>query len=1745
MEIDRGLVIPNGYEIMDRIYKNERHEIFKAFSKEYNRDVVLKITRPELKDIKEISKLSHEYQILKGTDHPGIIKVLELLSLKGTVCLVEEYISGQTLAARILKGGFSMDDFFDIATGLVEAVAYIHSKGIVHKDINPNNILISEKNEIILIDFGISINFQNQTQELSTIDHIEGQLTYISPEQTGRTSYSISNGSDLYSLGIVLYEVLSDKPPFVSLDPLELIHYHLSRHPDPLSKIDKDIPTDLSNIINTLLEKNPDDRYQSAAGLLHDLNAIQQNITSGTVHTDFKPKQYDFYGRFKKTQRLYGRDDEINTLIHCLDLLGSKKSVLALVSGYSGIGKSVVVKQIQEPVIKKNGTFLSGKFDQYKRDIPYFAFIEVFDEAIKNILASSDENISYWREKLSNVLSANASLITEVIPNLELIIGKYPPTFKLQPAEQEFRFRMAFLDFIFCFTQPEAPLVIFLDDLQWSDMPSLQLIERILAAQGSSEILIIGAYRDNEIDELHHLNFTIKQLQIDGVLIESIELKPLDERTTTQIVADSFGMQIGQAEGLGNHVFKKTKGNPFFINRFLLSLFENKYMISDQHGEWHWDQNVLDNLGYTDNVIDLMTKELTDLPKKTQDIMKSAAVLGNSFSLSTLSIIGGISQIGVYQRLEPAVKGGYILPIDNNYRTLSLQEKGIEATLEEELGKINNGFKFLHDRVQQAAYALIPKENLAAVHLDTGRILYDNTPKAKLTESIFDIVSHFSDYVQLVVDPAEKKLICELFLIAGKKAKDSTSYNVAVKYLTNAYLLLDSNSWDTFYDVTFSVYSELGECEYLNGNHQKAEYLFEQILIHARTNFEKLRTYYTHSSLCHKVGNANKALLLGKNAMALYGIKFPDKPLSIKLTAGMEILKNLFLFSTKYRDIDKLNTIKECTDPEIIAINQYLIDIATSAYHLNQELMVIVVLRMIKFYLKHGFTDASGWGLSGFSVIVYSALGLSDRGLKLWDLTIRLHQKTNSPLIKAKLGYTVNAFHSHWKQHLNNGFNDNLANIQLCLANGDQSFIAYGICDYLWNKSACGIPLRQVVASTTEHLAYLKRTKNEIGHYFTAPKIQANKCLMGETPLLGHWDDDTFHQDEYFEQVSETGNLTALARYYNAKLQLFYFFGEYKKGLEWAEEGDKYMVNLLGFIIVPEWNFYFGLLIMESFSTLSPSDKKKYTKRYKTILKWFIHWNKGGSENFEQQYYILLAGEMQMKRKPNDAMVMYDKAINLSAQNGFTQYQAIANYQSAILMQAEGRTNQSLHYLRDAFTLYDKWDAVGICNYLQSKYPVLKNDRDFTRAGMVTGESSSSYTTSTSTVLDLNTVVKASQSLASVIKLDDLLERLIYIIIENTGAQKGVLILGKDNELYIRAEGNSEPGNTRVLDNLPVTGSAIVPEALVKYCWRTQEKVSLNNATLDSRYGGLPYVQKNKVVSALCFPFSNKGKNMGVIYLENNLLEGVFTSGRMEVLDLLSGQIGISIENALLYENLEVKVEERTRELAKEKEFAESQRAESIQQRKLADVERKKSDDLLLNILPLEIAEELKSKGSSEARLFDNVTVIFTDFVNFTNVSEKLSPHELVKMLNHCFGAFDHIMEKHGLEKIKTIGDAYLAVSGLPTLRDDHAVKATLAAFDILSWVKDPSNKCPFDIRIGLNSGPVVAGIVGFKKYVYDIWGDTVNTAARMETASENGRINISESTYQYIKDIFTCVSRGKIEAKNKGSINMYYVKFP
>lgn len=1522
-----------GFQLLKTIHKNNRNEIILANRIDDDKKVILKYSVIQDGNIDTVSRLGHEFDILKDLDHKGIPKVYELLINNGSVAIVQEFIDGTELRKLIFEKKPGFNEVFDIAIQLAGILSYIHEKGIIHKDINPGNVIITSDGSVKLYDFGISSNLNSETSDLLNVDKIEGTLVYISPEQTGRTAFSVTRASDFYSLGIMLYEMLAGKPPFDSIDPLEIIHFHLSRKPVPLNNVLSGLPDGFEQVISKLTEKNPDDRYHSGAGLIADLMTVKNHYVAKKPLENFKAGLNDIPNQYKQNQKLYGRETEIAELLDYFNNLHHLKSVLVLVAGYSGVGKSALIRHIKFPIIQNKGIFISGKFDQFKKDIPYYAFIEAIKDFIKNLLSESEVITDIWRNRISQVLGDNARLITDVIPQLTKIIDNQPEVTKLQPAEQEARFNMVILDFIYAFSTTESPLVIFLDDLQWADLPSLNLVKRILENPRDERVMIIGSYRDNEVDKGHPLQITLKQISESGGLVKSIHLQPLTLETTLQITADSFGMEKNEAFKLGKQVFTKTKGNPFFIHSFLKSLYDKKLVRFDTTKNWTWNQNEIDNLEYTDNVIDLMTSGLTDLPENTREILKFAAVLGNTFDLADLSDITQKTRPEVYTLLKPALKGGYLNSNDKSYRALAISAVHSDNLLNHQLQNETAQFTFTHDKVQQAAYNLILPGDLPSMHLKIGRLLLQNRTGQQLKEDIFELLNHFVHCFQLIEDGEEKTSIAQLCLMAGRKAKDSTSYSLGVVFLEMAAKLLGNNSWKHNYDLTYNVFIELGECEYLNDNPQNAERYFKEILGYAKTRFEKLKVYYIHSSLYLKIGNTSESLRLGLEAAKLYNIRFPENKTAIQATTLFTLAKYLFLFSTKYKNPESVFNLKDCNDEEIIALNKFLIDLATSAYQQDQNLMMLVIFKIVKSYLKYGFTDASGWGFSGFSVVVLSALKMQKRGFNLWDITIKLHQRTTSPIIKWRLNYTVLCFHNHWRNPFRNSIDDILETIKACVLNGDQIFTGYSAALYLRTRLNAGDNLKEILEVAEDHLSLIKNTKG--GMDFFLGFYQVAKALRGKTIDFG-LNDESFDENETLNRLLLEGNKTKLAFFHSAKCNYLYVIGKYNEALEESKIVKLYADNFLGDIQEVSFAFYSSLSISACYNHFSSGEKSRYLKIYRDNLKKMKLWAKGSPANFSQQYRLMQAEYFAINNKFDKALLFYEKTIQLALQNRIKHIEALANERVAMLCESNRLMKQSQMYMQNAWKAYNQWGAAGKCTLLEKQYPYLVKAEIKDKIQAFDGTLSTSN--SSKTALDLASVLKASQSIASQVKYDDLLKNLMHITIENAGAERGCLILQKNNRLCIEAIGISGSENLEILPSVPVNEMKILPDSVINYSWRSEEIVVLNDAPGEGQFSSDPFIQKNRVLSVLCLPISAVGKKIGLLYLENKLLKGVFNKNRIELLQMLSGQIGISIENALLYENLENKVEQRTKEIEKALVELKATQSQLIQAEKMASL---------------------------------------------------------------------------------------------------------------------------------------------------------------------------------------------------------------
>ncbi|MGB5941785.1 MAG: AAA family ATPase [Leeuwenhoekiella sp.] len=1638
MSLFSGLTTKTDYELKRLIFKNQNSEIYLAFDQINARQVILKKSLAQTRSAPKTNPVAHEHDVLKNLNHSGIPKAYELASDGKSLALVKEFVEGQNLKERLFKKELSVSEVLKIAVQLTEILEYVHDQELIHRDINPENILITQMDSVKLIDFAIATSVGTGEGAAKIQGQMEGSLCYISPEQTGRTTFSLTRASDFYSFGIVLYEMLAGKPPFDSADPLEIIHFHLSRNPISLNAIVKNLPEGLHKIVTKLLQKDPADRYRTAQGLLADLKRVFHHFESSTPLVEFKAGREDNAGQYQKVSKLYGRDADISRLLQYYEELDQLKSILVLVSGYSGVGKSAIITHIKPLVVDDNGVFLSGKFDQFKKDIPYYAFIEAIQEFIKNLLSQPEEIITQWRKRILSVLGDNAALIVEVIPLLSKIIPATDTVIKLQPAEQESRFNKVLLDFVYVFASAENPLVLFLDDLQWADLSSLNLVKRILQAPRNKNVFILSAYRDNEVGKGHPLMITVGQID-ETQKIKKLHLEPLDLETTCKITEGSLGMSVKNAEKLGAMVFGKTKGNPFFTHNFLKSLYDKKLVRTDQKGKWIWNAGDIDALGYTENVVDLMTEGLTDLPKPTQNLLKNAAVLGNTFYLKDLVSIVSATPNEVFKELLPAVREGYLTTATTNPNIPESASDDPALYHDVSASYESLVFSFGHDKIQQAAYGLIDEDENAFMHLKIARLLVENWSELQLQENVFELLNLYAQGLHLLEDKPEKLKIAGYCLAAGRKAKDSISYSLGVRVLDMGKNLLPKDSWSSHYGLTYNITIELGECEYLSDNPKKAESHFKNLLNRAKTRFEKLQVYYLHASLYLKIGNTSKSLQLGMDAMRLYNMRFPKKKSAIQFAAMRKVAKYLFLFSTKYRDTELILSRKDCTDEEIIALNRFLIDLSTSAYQQDKNLMMLVVLKIIEFHIKYGFTNSSAFGFAGFSVTALSALKLQKLGFKLWELTLRLNKKTSSALMRARLDYTVVCFYNPWRKPFAAGYDEILENIKSCVSIGDPIWTGYTVSLYFRIRIMAGENLADVLITSRDQWHLL--STGSVGFDFILG-LHRLAVMLSDRP--SDWEDLDKSSDT-FERLRNEGNKTKLGFYNAAEIARYYFTGNFKKAISICTQ---YTENMLGDATQAWIAFFHAMSIAAVYGQMEERERRANLNVFKTHFRDFKRWAKGCPENFEPYLHLLSAEYLGMHQKWQDAFPCYERAIESAATSKIRYVEAIAKERVAASCQKMGYGQLRSHFIKETWAAYQRWGAMLKCRELEAHHPALLADK--INDGV--SKTSSGMAFSNTAALDLASLIKASQSIASQVKYKDLLKTLMHIIIENAGAEKGYFLLYKNEKLHLEAKALTGEKKVKLLNSLPLDVVDEIPKSFINYCWRTQETVILDDALADKQFGNDSYVKNQRVLSMMCLPISALGKVNGLLYLENTVLKGVFDSDRATLLQMLSGQIGISVENALLYENLEGKVLERTREIEKTLTELKATQSQLIQSEKMAS----------LGELTAGIAHEIQNPlnfvnnfSEVNVELIDEMQeeIKKGDFEEAVAISEDIKSNQL-KIQHHgeradsiVKGMLQHSRSSKGVKEttnINALCDEYLRLAYHGLRAKDKSFNATL-----------------------------------------------------------------------------------------------------
>lgn len=1527
-----------GYQMLTQIYESANSLVYRGLRKQDNHPVILKVLKADYPTPAEIIRYKHEYEITHNLNLDGVIRAYSLEKSQNTLVIVLEDFGGESLKMLRIYQDLTLEDFLSLCISVTNILSKIHSENIIHKDINPSNIVLNPKTgQIKIIDFGISTILSRENPTFKNPNVLEGSLAYMSPEQTGRMNRAIDYRTDFYSLGVTFYELLTHKLPFDSTDAMELVHCHIAKQPLPPHEINPQIPKVVSDIVMKLLAKTAEERYQSAWGIKADLEKCLTQLQNNGQISYFALGEQDISDKFQISQKLYGREREVETLLQAFDRVSQGATEMMLVSGYSGIGKSALVQEIYKPITWRRSYFISGKFDQFQRNIPYSAIVSAFQSLIRQLLTESEANLKQWKEKLQRAFGSNGQIIIDVIPEVELIVGDQPAVKDMGIVESQNRFNLVFQNFIRVFCSKEHPLVIFLDDLQWADSATLKLIELMMKDDEIRYLFLIGAYRDNEVSPTHPTIITIEGLRSQTeagreVTINQITLTPLSREHITQLIVESLHSDELSVKPLAELVSRKTGGNPFFVNQFLKTLDQENLLVRViDSKQWQWNIAQIEAMDITDNVVNLMIGKLKKLPETTQQVLRWAACVGNSFDLTTLSIIHQKSAAQTFKDILPAIQESLIVPLSE----LEIIE---EDLLKSPLLILN--YKFLHDRVQQASYALIDDDKKRAVHLKIGLLLLQNITKDEFDNRIFEVADHLNLGRDFITDEREKVELARLNLSAGKKAKDATAYIAALQYLISGIDCLTGDFWTAQYDLAIALHKEQAEVEYLNGNFEQAEALINLVLCRAKTTLEKAEIYNLLIVQYTLLAKYSEAIQAGRKALHLLGIDLPETNLQAALRSEMAAVQN----RVGNREIASLINEPEMTSVEQIAANKLLINLLATTYFSNQKLFAVVVAKIVNISLIHGHSQNSSHGYSNYGVIL-CRLGNYQLAYEFGMLALKLCEKYNNLSFKCRDSMLLGTYMSPWIKPFK--VSDALFNegAKAGLASGELQFPGYIFAYHNINFFCRGENLAYILAEVSKFLQFTHKTQNQwatdVILAFQLPIFN----LTGQTTEKLSFDHETISESEYLSSCQSHQSFQAICYYQILQSLTLYLYGEFTSALKLAESASKLLPFIAGNIPVAEHNFYHSLSLAALYPTASESEQKLYLEQLESNLHQLKVWTEQCSENFLHKYLLVAAEIARISGEDLKAMELYDGAINSATENNFIQNEALANELAAKFWLAKSKQEFAQIYMKKARYGYLLWGAKRKVEDLEEKYPQLLDKTQATMAvkdrlthKVTLNNTISSFTSINSAVaLDLATVMKASQAISGEIVLEELLYKLMKIVIENAGAQKGFLILNQEGKLLIEAAAEVPVSSIAVRLATPVEGNEQLPVSVINYVARTQENVVLNDAA-DSSFATDYYIQQHQPKSVLCAPIINQGKLIGILYQENNLTTSAFTSDRLEVLSILTSQAAISLKNALLYENLEkanqqleeysrtleVKVKERTQELLAAKQAAEA-----------------------------------------------------------------------------------------------------------------------------------------------------------------------------------------------------------------------------
>lgn len=1494
-----------GYEIKNQVFKGRNSTVYRGLRNQDNKNVIIKVMNNEYPTFEELASFRREFEIIDSLPGDKTIKVYSIDTYKNGLAIIMEDTDAKSLADLLTVNKLSLVEKLLLAINLCDALMQIHENDIIHKDINPSNIIWNiDNNQLRIIDFGISTGLSmEKPQNLSSL---EGTIPYISPEQTGKVNRVVDYRSDFYSLGVTLYEVFTGQLPFVG-DDLEIVYGHIAKLPKEPNAVNREVPPTISNIVMKLLAKKTEDRYQNILGLKHDFMYCLENLKNRDRIIEFEIGQKDISSRYEIPQKLYGREIELETLTKTFDNLQNSEVKLILVSGYSGIGKTSVIKEMYKKIMDKRGYFISGKFSQLERNNPYSAIISAFRGLINNLIAEY-KNIELWKHFLTEALGANGRIMVDLIPELKQIIGEQPEIPVLNPIEERNRFQMVFRDFIKVFSQKNHPLVIFLDDLQWCDFSTMDLIKYILTSVDVNYLLIIGAYRDNEIREGHPLIQMLDEVR-DGLgssnFLDQIILEPLQEHAVNQMVADTLKRHCKDTSLPSSYIYRKTKGNPFFVSQLLISLHQKGiFKFNEDRLQWDWNLDEIEKVQISNNVVEFLIETLIELPQDVLKVIKIASCLGNYFDLKTLYLISSELE-NIPEVIWIAIKKDFIVPENNKYKLLNMPKEEFMKS------DIDIKFRFSHDRIQQAVYSLISENDRVLIHRKIGKILFTTyAAQNNMASNIFEVINHMNIAKDFTQDKNERIELVNLNYTAGIKAKANSAYDIANNYFMVGKTILSIEEWKEYPERFYRMSYELAETKFLAGNLEEAFELCTDLMEAATNTIEKARVYALKAKILDLRGEKREAVIDEiRKGLKLLDFYLPEDITEIDQKFGESIGKMLAYLEKS--QVEDLVNLPKMTDENKIMIMNLLFEVQPATFQSYPPLNFLIQLTMFEMALSYGTTEVSCKNYTECGIILGSILSNYEMAYKLSQVAFALLEKYKAKSFEAGCYFIFAAFITHWKVHYSEGLDYYDLSVKRGMETGDMEHAAYSCTHKVHRNLYTGMNLDKCRTEAENAIRFLKDTKVSLliplveVFLYTVNQLQSAYDYKKECSLL--------------EKLNEDNNLFILCTFGQCNLMVNYMMGDMEATDRWNSFTEPYLQGGTGFYPIPDHCMFQSLLLVKKYEKATEDERKGMLEIITKNIERLKVWSDNSPSNFSHKFFLVSAELARIQNEPQEKITnLYKMALNSIASGEFTNMRAMINELIGEFWIGKDEELIGKAYIKEAYYFYKLWGAFSKVKIIEERYRRFFSDNnrlEMELSSLYKKSTSSKYTDIVS--LDLGYILKATQAISSEIKIDKLLKVLMSVVVESTGAQSGCLILKHElnGNLFVEAQKNIDNEVIEVMKSIPFNESNDFCPQIVQYVIRTVENVVIDDAKNNFHVQKNEYIKSRNIKSVLCMPIIHKNNLKGVVYLENNLMENVFTLERVEALKIILSQIAISIENAQVYERLEEKVTERTAQL--------------------------------------------------------------------------------------------------------------------------------------------------------------------------------------------------------------------------------------